>query len=551
MQVRERPPLRLHVGLETPSGRHYRWAGDEPKPENVFSGLRHSSTMPGGYETCDGELPRKPGTDYGDMERLSTLHLYGAGGEKAGEYRLERAPKVSGDRLAISPSAVGLQAYLEDDKSVRAIYRDIDLSRWGSISAARRIALLAGTPWTIFDPSVAPDATSGFPAVTETIDGAFPAHALVEALYDAASVEIGDIYYDFARANTAIDPANANWQWSVGASDDDVLTNITTTGDLSTAGSGTGTLTADPDRRFAYIQFLYGAAGGTDGVQYEMHWRNLAVYGRHDLTLRGTEPDAGFWASDIVAHAVSGCPLLSFTEGPNGTIRPSSFIIPQLAFLESTTRGEIVRQATRFGLQDWAVWDDGTFWFHDRGAVGRRWRARISPAQLAETGPQIDRLWESIIVSYTDVDGSTRTVGPPGSGADTETAELKDSDPDNPANQRGIVRRDLLQMGTATVASATEVGRRFLEEQKLLDSSGQATLAGHVEDDRGVLHPYWKVKAGDYISFVDASDTSYRRIVKADHSYDSRSAAIDLDSPPEGLQAVLERLNVVLVPLGL
>jgi hypothetical protein len=163
----------------------------------------------------------------------------------------------------------------------------------------------------------------------------------------------------------------------------------------------------------------------------------------------------------------------------------------------------------------------------------------------------MDRLWESVIVQYNDVDGSARTVGPPGSLADVESASLKDSDPENPANQLGIIRRNKLVMGTSTAAAATEVGRRFLEEQKLLDRSGRARIVGHITDDHGILHPYWRMRGGDLISFIDANDTSYRRIVKADHDGTSRTASLDLDAPPEGLDALLERLGVVLAPLGL
>jgi hypothetical protein len=197
------------------------------------------------------------------------------------------------------------------------------------------------------------------------------------------------------------------------------------------------------------------------------------------------------------------------------------------------------------------VWEGPLFWLHDRNARGNKWRARVGPTQLEETGPQVDRLWNSIIVQYQDVDGSTRTVGPTGSGADTESAYLVDDDPENPATKAGITRRDLLTMGVSTPEGAIEVGRRFLEQSKVLDSSGRARIVGHVQDERGVWHPYSHVRAGDQISFVDASDSSYRRIVKTDKSRSDRTCSIDLDAPPEGLQSLLERLGVVLVPLGL
>jgi hypothetical protein len=125
-----------------------------------------------------------------------------------------------------------------------------------------------------------------------------------------------------------------------------------------------------------------------------------------------------------------------------------------------------------------------------------------------------------------------------------------DSDTENPANQLGIKRWTKLQMGTSTAAGATEVGRRFLEETKALDSSGRARIVGHCQDSHGVTHPCWRIRAGDTISFVDAGDSSARRVVSASYDHASRSCSVDLDAPPDSLSALLERLDVVLVPLG-
>ena len=267
------------------------------------------------------------------------------------------------------------------------------------------------------------------------------------------------------------------------------------------------------------------------------------------MTLRGTEPDAGFFDSDLIGYALTRwCPMLNYTPD---TLTPSGFVIPHFVYLDPTTVSELVRGATRFDLRDWAVWDDQTFWLHDRGARGRSWRANVGPAQLEETGPQVDRLWNGILVAYQDVDGTTRTVGPVGSGADTETSDLVDMDPENPANELGIRRWDMLTMGTSTPEGATKVGQRFLDESKVLDSSGRAVLVGHVRDDRGVLRPYSHIRSGDTIVFPDASDTSARRVVRTEKSRDERSCSVDIDSPPEGLQALLERLDVSLVSLGL
>ena len=319
-----------------------------------------------------------------------------------------------------------------------------------------------------------------------------------------------------------------------------------------------GTLTATAaNRPYAYLSFQWTAAASTGSTEYHTFWTCLAVYGNHGLTKRGTASATeaqGFYASDVIANAVSRwAPLLTYTTGSDGTIRPTSFVIPQLEFRTQTTASEILTQANRFHLNDWAVWEgtkpgEPTFYYNERNGRGRKWRARIKPSQLTETGPQVDRLWNGVIVLYQDVDGSVKTVGPTGSLSDTTSDSLLDTDPLNPVNQKGIKRYATLDMGiVSTSAAATEVGRRFLERAKELDRSGSATIVGHIQDDHGVTHPAWAVRAGDQISFTDASDTSYRRIVKTSYDHDSRTNSIDLDSPPEGMDALLERLGASLL----
>lgn len=551
MNIRERPPLRVADEIITPGGNRYRWAPDEASPANMPSRRRDSSTMPGGYENADGTLARKPGVDYSDLERLSTHRRYGAGGETVYEGRLERAPRVSGNEFSISPSSVGWQAHLDDDQSVRLLGRDIDMSSWTGPSVQRRLNLITTSGRRVeADPAVRPDDATSAPTLVHTIQGPWTsgANPISEALYNpGVGVNIGSLYYAWKRLSN-VSNTDGNWTWGANLGTDDTFGSSDTTGNLRAAGPGTGTLTATTTRRCANVQIGYTTGAGTDDT-FELGWTNLIVYGDHGLTNRGTEPDGGFYDADLIAYALTRwCPLLKYTSE---SVTADTFVIPQFVYLDPTTVSELVRGATRFNLRDWAVWDDRTFWLHDRGARGRQWRARVGPAQLEETGPQVDRVWNSIMVAYQDVDGSTRTAGPVGSGADTEDDALTDTDPENPANKLGIIRRDMLTMGTSTAAGAVEVGRRFLEETRVLDSSGQATFTGYVEDDRGVVHPYWAPKAGDTVVFVDAADISPRRIVRADNDHDAYTCTVDLDSPPDGLQALLERLQVALVVLGI
>ena len=536
--IRELPPLRLHIDAVTPSGRHYRWGDDEPNATNVPSGLRFSDTAPGGFESMDCTLARKPGTDYADLERLSTLRVVGAGGDVAGEYRLERAPRTSGEQMAVSPSAVGWQAHLDDNKSAREIYVDRDLGHWGDIPLTRRVAF-ATSAISTGDFSWATNANGGL--IVAFPNQALGAQTLAETFYAMPPGLTASTVTYFAGTTSF-----SGWlaQLVASAAENTANENYTLAGGVLTNQALT------PGRRYLALRAYSNGSAATPAAGSNLRVTTIAVYGTHGVQTRAIsgEPD-GVYASDVAADAVSRwAPLLRITDD---SIQSSVFVISHLVFPEPTTAAEIIRQATRYGLQDWAVWEDKTFYWHERGARGRSWRARIGPSGLEETGPQMDRLWESIIVQYQDVDGSTRTVGPVGSGADTEDAVLKDDDPENPANKLGIIRRDLLTMGVSTAAGATEVGRRFLEQTKLLDSSGRARIVGHVMDDRGILHPYWRMRAGDTISFIDAAQTSPRRIVRTDKNTADRSCAIDLDAPPDAMAALLERLGVSLVSLGL
>ncbi len=568
--VRELPPLRISHLIETPSGRFFRWGADESNPANVPSGERFSDTMPGGFETSDATLPRKVGESTPDLEPFSTWNIYGAGGELVWEGRIERSPRSSGDQVSVTPAGVGLQAALDDDKSARAVYVDRDLSRWGPMANQRRLSLIEPPNWEVGDGSVGPGLPagggskipsvptdlSGLPALSQSIHGPWTLHPIRENWYDAGpDAFVGKVYYAWQRSMN-IGLPDPNWSWSVLAAANSVAdAGVVTSGNIAStvAGNqnrGSGTLGVVGGKRYVGVQFYYGLNGAGGDVEYTIAWTCLAVYGDHGLPTYGTADlinAPGVLASDVVTHAVSRyAPSLSIAG-----VSPSAFVISHLVFPEATTAGEIVKSATRFGLQDWAVWDNKTFWFHDRGARGRSWRARIGPAQLEETGPQADRVWESVIVQYQDVDGSTKTAGPLGARTDIEDAALKDEDPENPANRAGIQRRALLTTGVSTPAGAVEIGRRFLEEQKLLDRSGRVRIIGHVESDRGVTFPYHAIRAGDTLSVIDAADSSPRRIVRTEKDHSSRTCNIDLDAPPAGLEQLLERLGVSLVPLGL
>lgn len=550
LRVREKPSLAQSIMVATPGGKVYRWGEDDRIADRSYRDLSYGGGVPGGFDQLGCTLQRKANIDYSDLDLFSTIQVLDAGGEVTGEYRLDSAPKTAGNDFVISPNAVGYQAALEDRKDCAMIFVDIDLSHWAnSISAQYHYNSSAYTLTS--PPSVQSDVTTGAPALFTGIDGA-PDNAFpwVVGEYDAGSfVDIGSVYYAWRR-NPNTDNALTYYNWDLQLDSVDTFSSPEGTGNLRAAGPGTGTYTAGASCQYATAEWWWSTLGtpsGTWPITYGIYWTMLAVYGNHGLTKRGSESATtakGFYASDVIQWVVE-----NFTDLNIGTIDATTFVIPQLEFRAPTTPADVVAQTNRFNLYDWFLGPGQKFHYRERGTYGRSWLARVGPSQLEGTGQTSERCITDVLVSYQDVDGTPQTVGPPQSYADLQDASLHDSDTQNPANVAGIEKYATLDMGqVSTAAAAIQVGARFLEEINALDHSGRATLTGHVMNTAGVLFPVWSVQAGDTITFLDAADTSPRRIVKV--SKGANSVSIDLDAPPEGTQALLERLGVQWTNLG-
>lgn len=556
--VRELPPLRLAINVQAPNGVQRRWARDEPNPENVPSGLSFSTSAPGGFEAFGCTLPRRAELDYVDLEQLTRLTVSGPSGKIAWEGRLEGSPRDSDpSRLTVSPTGVGYQAHLEDDKSVVVVYVDRDLGAWTEPSIQRRINLLSvGTRMNGSFSAGGQDSASTTAALTTHLDTASSGAGTdrVEVWYYGGGADLGEIRYTL-DSNVASDPL---WESRVFFSDDDVATNTTNGTDHDAADVSTDTgQTTTALRKYAAVVWAVDSSATVTNTTMEGQWKNLRVFGLNALTRRGAAPDDGVYASDVIVHVLRWAPLIRATTGTTGTITASDFVIPQLAFKDPTTTAEVISSANRFSLRDWFIWEgqrpgEPTAYYHERGARGTAWRARVGPSKLSEAGPSIDRLWNGVIVRYQDVDGTSRSVGPPGSDATETSALLIDTDPEHPANKLGIRRWTTLDMGgVSTPAGAIAVGARFREQARALNTSGQAQLTGYAEDSHGTVRPAWQIRAGDTISFIDSNDPSPRRVIKTNYEDSSKTNSVDLDAPPDGLAALLERLQVVLVPLGL
>lgn len=610
VQVRERMPLRLVVNIDTPSGHHARWAIDDESVENIPSSLSFSTVMPGGFENFGCVLQRDPDREWPDLEELATVTVEGVGGKTAWQGRLEALPMTDGDEEQVAPSGVGGQAYLTDDPTAREVFVDRNISAWQDPSVARQIAGIEFSPAVTFaGGGVGPDASSidpttvaqGYPSLVLSFDGTWDTNRqYVEAWYDAHGIALGELVGIWqANKNTlwpdgtppapgTFFPDLTKWALTWSLADNDNLAPVGKAGVWTDVWDGASQDGGYPDEMGAQVQtgsFRVSAttntrkwaqlvlanenpSGGIDGATVGVYFLAIGVYGNHGLPLVGSVGfDAqnvpqcpGVLASDVVPYALQKwAPKLHYTTGVDGTVQPSSFVIPQLVFLDPTTVGEMIKEAVKYELLDWAVWESATvgwrkpvpaFYMNARGGRGRKWRVRSGPAKLQGSGPQIARIANQVLVQFTDVFGTTRYVGPPGSGANTEDASLLDSDPSNPANEAGIKKTALVTLGTSTAAAALRVGQLFLQQQKAIDRSGQAVLTGHVQDEHGIWWPAWMVRAGDQISFTDAHDARYRRIVHTQWDDGGKANTIQLDQPPDTMTAILERLSESIQPFG-
>jgi len=566
--VRERIPMHLHLLATSPSGKTYRWSEDGAASA-VIEELSDSGSVPGGDKDLTASFAREVGVDYGDMKRGTRLEVMGVGRMPLGVYRLERAPEVSGDRVSIAPAAAGYETHLSDDNTAQEIFIDAEIGAWGETSAQRR----AEVPGNKYDNAAVQIAQAGTPDPANlTVFSREPAisHSwatmnnnggansdVAESWYFSQGIELGKLMFDFSII-AGISGGDSKWANQAYASQNGIVL-LEQLAELSATAVTAKSLTI-PAGRFALMLRDYYESSVADTGKWEVHWKNPRVFGRHELPVYGAWPGIGLLDSDVVAYAAQRwAPEIHCTTGPNGTVKPGQFLIPHLVFKEPTTAAEMIQQATRYELPEWGVWlgqFGPTLYKNPRGKRegAKRWRVRKHQVKFEDTGQQLDMVFNGVVVQGQATDGSTIFIGPTGCGLRYTSDRCLDRDPQNPVNELGpsAKRYAKIQMkGIATFEGMEEAAEAFLEQCKLLDGSGKATLTGWVEDENGKEWPYYCVKEGHEIELLGSSIGGPRYIISSERNRSSRSASIDIDAPPDGSEAMMERLYAVYVGLAL
>lgn len=532
------------VRITTAAGSVYRWGPEEWEVLNIPQALTYGSTIPGGFKTATIVLPRRIDIDYPDLNLGDHVEILGRGNKILWEGRVHQLPRSHGTGSAITVGAVGYQAHLADDQSFREIYVSRDLSEWKEVGAAIKIAF--GTNFTSAGFSVTPDSTNARPCISLQIEGQWTTQRPISvAMLDPGpGVTIAEIDYDFALSTT-----EATFLLELVNGDNDAGAGDVSLGDLAT-GSASGAGTLKPTKRVLRWQWFHSGAGGAAGVQYRAMLRYLAWFGNHGVPIQGERPNRGVLGSDVMADVLGrAAPLINFTTGAGGSIRPTSYVIPHLSFPTPTTPLEVIMKANAYTAWDWAIWDDRTFYLTEPDS-SQPLEARLSEgAQLDLEGATLDEVYNGIFGTYQDAAGISHTVGPPGSNADTEDATLADTSATNTINAHNMGRKyfPLPISVTTTPEGAVAIAALQLADKALPQRTGQLVVTGTITHPTKGEIPVEEIRAGEWVRVSDHPADVPRKILEATYDAGSDSCTCSFGNSTLKLDAIVERLGTAQV----
>lgn len=525
--------------LSLSDGRKIRFGSDEENTDYIPQNISFDTSNPGGFGSASVTLPRPENLYADDAKLFSGLRLYGEGNVTIYDGFVIGVPQVGANEIELQLS--GWVTVLDRIETFRQIFVDRDLSRWTAASRAWRLMLMGLGFSSVADAATETDVASALPALTFTVVANAP-YPLVEAWYDAgAGNEIESFYRDYTSL------ALSTYEGAFSVASDDAGTAIIDDADLmvGTNSAGASTWTPSTPKRWGRIRF--GLSGTVGSKDQSMTLRRLQVFGNHGLTKRGTAPDQGYYASDIVGHAISQAPSLNYSTD---SVETTSFVIPHLTFVDDTSLRSVIEQVSSLGgnqnvPNDWGVYEDKEFYWRSPGTYGRVWHVRRDEvATSSSDGPDADRRVAGVKINYSDGSGTSLSVGPPGSNADYETTELLDSDPDNPAFRiPGAFKSE--SVGITSQQGAINIGVMILNERNGLGWRGSIEVQGEATDANGNTYPAALIRSGDQIVISDADDPTPRTIVSTSYDHSSLTCTASIGAAPDSLESLLNQLAAV------
>lgn len=508
---------------------------------SLITSLSYSNVNPGGDEAASFTYTKQWTTAIPELNRGNILRIM-AGLDVVWQGRIEEADRSADQTETVNVTAYGLGTRLRDS-TMREIYVDRDISRWGDMSRAQQIAFLSGGTYSVGNFEQVFDTGSGLPALKTGVTGAWAATArpIGYALYDAGpSLIAATIYVDPQYQGPVND---GTWNVKVNKADTDTPTNESTVSSFPTAGYITiGSRVVD-------LQVFFNAAGGTEGLEQLVMWRNPTVYGNHGLTRQGSDP-GGFTTDQIVRNVLGRASGITARR-----IDSQTFVIPHFAVHDPTPHQDVIESAAGVVLVDWGTWgpssplDNSTTGYFDLTTQDRQtahWFAYRFESDSLDLHSETATLYNRVDVAYQDASGT--------SFLETRTASVPELD------QAGITRTYPLDGGLMTQAGAQTYGDTFLSL-----FGGFAPARGSISYSRPIIHyrrgrisPLYMRADGSNLRVPDVLPT--QTLFALDSSPDRRTmfpikrvsvdlssgavpqAQVDLDQASDALSALGARL---------
>jgi hypothetical protein len=534
-----KPALELDVEVETPNG-DFRRASNSSKAATRPLGLSFGTQRGDGFGTGGYALNRPIFKDYPDLNLLDTHRFVGRNGEIAYEGRHHSNPRTNSPQQQIAVALVGWATYLKSRK-IAPLIIDRRLAGWEGPSTQRQGELLTGgarpegqmsAGWRSEGPKA-----PGIVFTFARFDGTYKENG--EAWFYAGGEDIGALRYDFSPLGG--EGVDATWEDRARLSSNDLSTSSDPGTDHDqTAASNQAVSATTSGRKFALVQSQYlGVATGD--IRAVHGWLNPRVIGRHGLTARGSEPEEGYYLSEIIEYILATYyPKLKWGGQPN------TFPVTQATWHDNPSFGyDILQQLRELALWEMGVWENRTFKFEQNDLTTYDWQIRTDDpgVEVRFEGDSIENFANGVTVSYTDLlSGKSRILYP------SEHSELRDESESNPANQQGeALWTDTTVPWSCTEAEAIQFGRAFLAEYNRPKRPGTYRISGgYIQDYAGHWHQGWKPRCGETLGILDHPADEPRLIYATTWDDESKSLDITVDGPEQTLTAIVARHEIAM-----
>lgn len=528
-------PLVLAVEIVDRDGSAHKLSQDAASIENRPQNLAFGTQNGDGFAESSFELYRKIDLRWTDLDLLNRVRYIGADGSIAYEGLIVGLPRsVDSDGERIQVQCSGLMSSSRDDPFTDVIV-DRSADSWQNASLDLRKAYMDAD--VVLDTDYTAQVDSGslhFKGHTnKKING--NSQSVLEC-FAPTGVKLKRFAYKGTekRISPNVKPARlhaddvdirtmGNWAEVIDLTMDGTLHAVS----LQKARSVLGL------RMCAHVDHGSATAPALPSVR---RFDQVASYGDHDIELQdnGNEPE-GVYGSDVISYLINQhCPLLN-----DGGVTPTSYVIEHLVFDEPTATFDAFTLINGYHLWHLGAYEDGTVIFRPYDLTTPDWLIKSTDrgVTLDVQGDTIDQFANGILVSYTDIDQRDQDLHP------DDYADLRDDDPDNPANKAGIKLTTSIDISNPiTRANAIAIGRAALLDFNRPKAPGTIKATSYVRDAAGIPQPGWRVRCGHTIAIQDQPFNG-PRLITATNWDESGELEITVEQPPPSTDAIMARLQ--------